>query len=927
MNKRKGYLIAIIIIFIFFIVNSFSTIIDFITDYQWFQDLGYTKSFLTRVFTQFKIGIPTFIILFGIIYFYLMYIKKSYYKEFKINSPEKGEKGLNIAFGLASALISLFASSIFAGNLWFNILQIINRTDFNVTDPIFNKDLSFYIFSLPLIKDIIDLVILVLLMLIILAIALYAFLFTFRKSSKDPYENQNVFDMDGRPVGKGINNFFNKEIIKNALFQIGILGSIVFVVIGINYIINTYELLYSPRGVAFGASYTDVNVMLWVYRIMAVVAIVSAFIFLNGIREKSIKRAIIGPLLLITISIIGNLGSGLVQRFIVEPNEISKERKYLEYNIDFTQKAYGLNMVEEKEFPVDQDLTKEDLVENEDIINNIRINDYRPITQVYNQLQAMRLYYSFNSVDIDRYYIDGKYTQVFLAARELDQRNLQTKTWINKHLKYTHGYGIALSPVNAVTENGQPELLVKNIPPTTDVDLEIKKPEIYFGESTNDYIIVNTDEMEFDYPEGSDNKETIYDGEAGVELRGINRLLYAIKNKSIKILISSNVNPDSRIIMYRNINERIRKIAPFIEYDDNPYIVLNQDDGRLYWIIDGYTVSDRYPYSKPFSEEINLNYIRNSVKVVVDAYNGTVKYYVFDERDPLIQTYKKIFPDVFLDKAEMPSGLINHVKYPTTLFNIQAQMYKTYHVNNPMVFYNEEDLWDIANEKYMDSVQSVEPTYLVFKLPEGDDVEFLLTIPYTPKTKPNMSSLLVARNDGEHYGKLFIYKFPKGKTIDGPLMIESRIDQNTDISEQLTLWSQQGSRVLRGNVIIVPIENSLLYVEPIYLQADNENSLPEMKRVIVAFKDEMVMAKSLDEGLMKIFGTPETNIESRPEEELGGEESLPEIADVETMELIKKANELFINAKKASQNGNWAEYGKYIDELEKVLNRLNRSSN
>lgn len=275
----------------------------------------------------------------------------------------------------------------------------------------------------------------------------------------------------------------------------------------------------------------------------------------------------------------------------------------------------------------------------------------------------------------------------------------------------------------------------------------------------------------------------------------------------------------------------------------------------------------------------------------------------------------------------MPSGLMDHVKYPTTLFNIQAQMYKTYHVNNPMVFYNEEDLWDIANEKYMESVQSVEPTYLVFKLPEGDDVEFLLTIPYTPKTKPNMSSLLVARNDGEHYGKLFIYKFPKGKTIDGPLMIESRIDQNTDISEQLTLWSQQGSRVLRGNVIIVPIENSLLYVEPIYLQADNENSLPEMKRVIVAFKDEMVMSKSLDEGLMKIFGTSETNIESRPEEELGEGESPPEIADEETIELIKKANELFTNAKKASQNGNWADYGKYIDELEKVLNRLNRSSN
>ncbi|HSH35022.1 UPF0182 family protein, partial [Schnuerera sp.] len=431
--------------------------------------------------------------------------------------------------------------------------------------------------------------------------------------------------------------------------------------------------------------------------------------------------------------------------------------------------------------------------------------------------------------------------------------------------------------------------------------------------------------------EGSDNKETIYEGNAGIELGGINRLLYAIKQKSIKILISNNVNSDSRIIMYRNINERIRKIAPFIEYDDNPYIVLNQDDGRLYWIIDGYTASDKYPYSKPFSEEINLNYIRNSVKVVVDAYNGDVKYYIFDETDPLIQTYRKIFPNLFLDKSEMPSGIMEHTRYPTTLFNIQADMYKTYHVSNPMVFYNEEDLWDIAQEKYMESVQSVEPTYLMFKLPEEDFVEFLLTVPYTPKTKPNMSSLFVARNDGDDYGKLFIYKFPKGKTIDGPLMIESRIDQNTDISEQLTLWSQQGSKVLRGNVIIVPIENSLLYVEPIYLQADNENSLPEMKRVIVAFRDDMIMAKSLDEALTKIFG--ETEIEAEPiqeediEDDTEQEKTPEEIVDESTMELIKKATELFNNAKEASQEGNWAEYGKYIDELEKILNKLKTSSN
>ena len=374
--------------------------------------------------------------------------------------------------------------------------------------------------------------------------------------------------------------------------------------------------------------------------------------------------------------------------------------------------------------------------------------------------------------------------------------------------------------------------------------------------------------------------------------------------------------------MHRNIKERIRKIAPFIEYDDNPYIVLNQYDGKLYWIIDGYTVSDKYPYSKPFSEETGLNYIRNSVKVVVDAYNGDVKYYVFDETDPIIQTYEKIFPELFLDKSEMPKGIMNHTRYPTLLFDIQSEIYKTYHVNNPMVFYNEEDLWDIAEEKYMQATQYVEPTYLMFKLPEDDKVEFLLTIPYTPKTKPNMTSLFVARNDGEEYGRLFIYKFPKGKTIDGPMMIESRIDQDTDISEQLTLWSQQGSTVLRGNVIIVPIENSILYVEPIYLQADNENSLPEMKRVVVSFKDEIVMEKSLDYALMKIFGEPDENIHKEPEEDIKGDTD-KNIIDKDMKQLIKTANDIFNNAKEASQKGHWAEYGRYIEELEKVLNQLN----
>ncbi|HHV38778.1 MAG TPA: UPF0182 family protein [Tepidimicrobium sp.] len=920
MKNKSIYVVITIIALLLILLGSFSTLLDFATDYKWFQELGYTKTFLTKLSAQFKIGVPIFTIIFIAIFSYIMFIKKRYYREIGSRPSKNVEGWLNISLGLVSGLTSMFISSIFVSNLWFSALQFMNKTSFNIKDPVFNKDLSFYIFALPLFKEIVGLLFLLIAMMIILSIILYIIMLVSGIISSR-FGKQKVFDMDGRPLGSRIGEIIDRELIKNVFFPVGILASLFFLVLAINYYLNSYELLYSTRGVVYGAGFTDANITLWIYRIAAMVSILSAIMFLRGTMKGNIKGASVGPVILLALLILGNVGNTLVQRFIVEPDEISKEQKYLEHHMEYTQRAYGLKDVEQRDFPVDQDLTREDLANNEDIIGNIRINDYRPIKQVYNQLQAIRLYYNFNGVDIDRYNIDGKYTQVFLSARELNQENLQTKTWINKHLKYTHGYGVALSPVNAIAPDGQPELLIKDIPPVTDVDLEIKRPEIYFGESTNDYIIVNTDEMEFDYPEGSDNKQTMYEGTAGIELKGLNRLLFAIKEKSYKLLISKNINRDSRIIKHRNINKRIRKIAPFIEYDENPYIVVNQQDGKLYWIIDGYTVSERYPYSKPFSEESNMNYIRNSVKVVVDAYNGDVKYYVFDEEDPIIRTYMKIFPELFSNKSEMPDGLMEHTKYPTTLFNIQAEIYKNYHVENPMVFYNEEDLWDIAQEKYMGEVQYVEPIYQMFRLPDADKLEFLLTIPYTPKTKPNMTSLLVARNDGEDYGKLLLYKFPKGRTIQGPMMIESRIDQNTEISEQLTLWSQEGSKVLRGNVIIVPIENSLLYVEPIYLEADSENSFPEVKRVIVAFEDKIVMERSLEEALDRIFGKSKEAKEEKGEEKLEERLKTDEL-DGESEKLIKKAIETFNKAKSASQEGNWAEYGKYIEELEDILNKL-----
>jgi len=906
--KKRYFVIPSVIILILIFIASFNSIIEFITDYQWFKELNLTDTYLKRLKTQFTIGIPTFVLLSVFIYFYFRFIKKGHYRISGIDASTINDKWLNRGFMIVSLFISFIISRVFIANLWFNILQFVNKTSFNIKDPIFNNDISFYVFVLPLLKSVVGLLLFLIIMLLILTFMAYVMLFSFRRG------NSTEFDSDDLFRSRRIPSFLNNKALKNAVFQLGVLGSSILVILGINLWLNTYELLYSSRGVIFGAGFTDVNITLWVYRAMAVASLIYALIFLMSIRRRSFKKAVIGLVVLLAISIIGNIAGGLVQRFIVEPDEISKEEKYIEYHIEYTQKAYGLEDVEEREFPVSQDLTKEDLLENQDIVNNIRINDYLPIAQTYNQLQAIRLYYTFNDVDIDRYMVDGKYTQVFLSARELDQESLQTVTWINKHLKYTHGYGIVLSPVNAVTASGQPDLLIKNIPPVSDSDLKIERPEIYFGESTNDYIIVNTDEMEFDYPEGSDNKHTTYEGTAGIELKGINRLLYAIREKNYKILVSSNINSDSRIVMYRNIMDRVNRIAPFMEYDEDPYIVLNQDDGKLYWIIDGYTVTDKYPYSKPYSEKTDINYIRNSVKVVIDAYNGTTRFYIFDEDDPIVQTYKKIFPDLFVDGSEMPQGLLSHIRYPQTFFDIQSEVYRIYHIDNPMVFYNEEDLWDIAQEKYMSDVLQVESNYVMFKLPDEEEVEFLLTVPYTPRTKPNMTSLFVARNDGEDYGKLFIYKFPKGITVDGPMMVESRIDQNTAISEELTLWSQQGSRVLRGNMIIVPIGNSLLYVEPIYLESDNENSLPEMKRVVVSFKDKIVMKESLKEALENIFGTMD-----EVQEEVPPSEEIEEREEGDIQELVNKANELYNSAKEALKDGNWADYGKYMDELEEVL--------
>lgn len=922
-NKSRFFIIGAIIV-LFIIINSFGNIVKFSTDYKWFSEIGYTGTFLTKIKAQFLIGIPLFIVLSLLLIIYLNKLKKKFFKESEIVDTQYDKK-IRLGIYIASIVLSLMFTVNIVSTLWFEILQYINAESFNAVDPIFGHDIGFYVFNLPLINTLVSFIINILFLLIVVTILFYGYLALKKgiKSVSGQFENITQFNPSQL---FDFSSLLNKKFITQIINQISIIGSLVLIMLGFKFFLKCYDLLYSQSGRVFGAGYTDIFVSLNLYRILAVVCVLAAFTFFFGARKKNLKIALIMPATLIIISILGTGLSGVIEKFVVEPDQLSKETKYMEYSINSTQDAYGLNNVKKIEFSADNNLTKEDLEKNKDVIQNIKINDQEPLIQVYNQLQGIRPYYVFNDVDVDRYTIDGNYKQVFLSARELDQSRLndQAKTWVNQYLKYTHGYGVTLSPVNEVTLQGQPEMVVKNIPPTTTTDLKITRPEIYFGEKTNEYVIVNTDEKEFDYPSGSDNEETLYEGSAGIKLSLMNRLLFSIREGSYKLLISNNINKDSRIVINRNILQRVHEIAPFIYYDSNAYLVMNQDDGKLYWIIEGFTESQRYPYSQPtsnFIEGMNVNYIRNSVKVVVDAYDGKTDFYICDDNDPIINTYSKIFKDLFKPISEMPKGIKDHVRYSQSLFNIQADMYRLYHIENPTVFFGREDYWDISTQKYMDTGEvSVESSYVMFKLPEGDNVEFLLTTQYSPQNKDNMIALLSARNDGDNYGQLVLYEFPKTKTIPGPNMIETKIDQDTVISSQLTLWSQKGSSVLRGNTLVMPIESSLLYVEPIYLKSDTESNFPEMKMVVVCFDDKIVMETTLQKALDKIFGASE-NQEPGTVEPSNPTENNYQNENVNI--LIQQANDMYIKANEASKNGDWTAYGDYLKQLENILKQLN----
>jgi uncharacterized membrane protein (UPF0182 family) len=912
--KKKGRLFVFgVLALLFLLINSFTGIVKFATDYLWFKEVGYTETFLTKIKAQAVIGVPIFIILTILLYIFIKRLKKKYDEESEIINVNKK---VNLVIKLISGGASLFLTLNITSSMWFQILQYINSVDFGTKDPVFNNEVSFYVFKMPLINTVISFLISVL-FLMAAAIVLFNGYLALKEGIKNVSEQfEDIRQFPRQQID--FNKVLNKKFAERIINQLSIIGFLLFLLLGTKYVLRCYDLLYSRLGRVFGAGYTDINITLNLYRVLAVGCMLAAATFFAGARKRKLKTALALPAALIIISILGtSLGWG-VEKFIVEPDQLSKETVYMQYSIESTQKAYGLDNVKTIQFPANDNLTIEDIENNPEVIENIRINDQEPLIQVYNQLQGIRPYYVFYDVDVDRYVIDGDYKQVFLSARELDQDrlNVQARTWVNQYLKYTHGYGITVSTVNSVTPQGQPEILVRNIPPTTETDFNIQRPEIYFGEKTNNYIIVNTDEMEFDYPSGADNVETTYEGKAGINLSFFKRLLFSIREGSYRMLISKNIDKDSKIIINRNIIQRVSQIAPFIYFDPDAYIVANQDDGKLYWIIEGFTVSDRFPYSQPTDllfDGWDVNYIRNSVKAVVDAYDGTTNFYIADEGDPIIKVYDKIFTDLLKPINEMPEGLRNHIRYSRAYFDVQSDIYRLYHIENPTVFFGREDYWDLANEKYMGGGEGpAGSSYLMFKLPGEEDVEFLLTNQYTPQNKDNMIALLAARNDGENYGELVLYEFPKTKVISGPNMIETKIDQDTNISSQLTLWSQMGSDVLRGNTVVIPIEESLLYVEPIYLKSDTDSNFPEMKMVVASYGEKIVMEPTLDGAIEKLFGT-------------GGQKPRDpdiEYGDAGINDLINKANLVFHEATSALQTGNWAEYGRKINELEKILNQL-----
>ncbi|MBP3039565.1 UPF0182 family protein [Bacillaceae bacterium Marseille-Q3522] len=896
--SKKGRNITILIAVLIVLLLVGMMTINWYTSYIWMDSLDFGSIYTTIFGTKFILGAAGFTLFALVTFFSLIWIRRSYSSHFDAHQLPpilQQRKTLNWIFAGVSVAVGLIGSSTIQGLGWEPALKVMNYVSFGQTDPIFHMDISFYMFVLPFLQFVVNVLLSLSVFFLLIEIAAYS-----------------VFHM--------------YRISRSAQWHLRITIFIIGVLLACMHLLTPFETLLSNRvnmfqeSIVHGLSYTDRIINIPVSYLLAAVSLLGAIWLGLALRKANLKAIALPVIVYIGVAVLGQGASIIVQNFIVSPNEFSRESPYLEHNLNFTRTAYDLNNMEENEHPGNNDSLDEALVErNRQTFDNVRINDARPLEEVYNQLQTFRTYYNFNDIDIDRYEMDGNYQQVFIGARELNTEDLpsQAQSWLNQTLRYTHGYGIAMSQVNDVTSQGQPQYMVQNLPSEGEVD--VSRPQIYFGEEDYNSVIVQSKVDEFDYPSGDENVATRYEEESGIPLDGLNRFLFALDEGSFRMFVSGQITGESRLLQTRNIVERVKRIAPFFEYDEDPYIFV-REDGSLAWLMDAYLTGAGYPYAENY-DGVN-NYIKNPVKVMIDAYSGEVSFFITEPDEPLVQSYKMMFPDLFTE--EIPEDVRAHFRYPERLFKIQAEMYGAYHMTNLELFYNREDYWQFPTERYYNNDIEMEPYYMTMKLPESDKEEFILMMPYTPRNRQNMIAWIGVRNDGENYGQKFVYRFPKQKNVYGPQQIENRINQDSVISQELNLWSQGGSSVIRGNLLAIPIEDTLLYVEPIYIESANETSLPEVKQIVLAYGDYIVMEATFDEALNEILklvkgeAVPETD----PQQETGDEgeqETETEEPILGAEEKLRQVSDLFKQYQDALSQGNWTEAGEIMTEIEELL--------
>lgn len=902
-SPARGAMGGILFIGVILALMLFWRGVELVVDWFWFQEVGREVVFSVTLLSQMKIAA-----LFGGAFFLIFYLNlllasrlssRGYWVDrdnlIQIPPWEAGLQPFGALILLGSVVFALFAA-LRGSAQWETFLRYLNSTPFGIQDPLFNRDIGFYVFQLPFLKYLYSWFMTVL---VLTTLATGLVYFMRRAFQFIPPQTLRV----SPPARKHL------TILVAFLFFLGTLGAWIALI----------EVLYSKRGVVFGPGYTDVTTQVGMLKLLMGATVFCGITILAYAFRRDWRIPAAGLAVFFGVLVVGTgVYPSLVQKLKVVPNEIALEKPYLEKNIQYTNLAFGLDRIQYQEFPAEERLTREDLKRNELTIKNIRLWDHAPLLSTYSQLQEIRTYYKFIDVDNDRYTVNGEYRQVMLSPRELSYRSLPSRTWINEHIIYTHGYGVVLGPVNRISPEGLPEFFIKDIPPVSSADIKITRPEIYYGETSNEYVFVRTKREEFDYPVGERNVYTQYRGKGGVPLSFWRKVIFAIRFGSIDILLSNDVIAESRIMYYRKIHDRVSRVVPFVRLDPDPYLVISKE-GRLLWFLDGYTTTDRFPYSEPVP---GLgNYIRNSVKAVVDAFDGTVNLYISDPKDPIIQTYAKIFPGVFQPLERMPEDLRSHIRYPQAMLSIQARMYATYHMLDPQVFYNKEDLWTIPRKAggSQGPEKEYQPYYTIMKLPEGKKEEFVVLLPFSPSKKDNMSAWMAGRCDAPHYGEVVVYVFPKQKLVYGPRQIDARIDQEAEISKQLSLWGQRGSTVIRGDLLAIPIEKSILYVQPLYLAAE-KSQLPELKRVIVAFGNSLAMEENLELTLQRVFGGEVMRDKPAPAGTFAATappartRTAPQIA-AEALAHYRKAQEFL-------RQGNWAGYGEELKKMEEGLKEL-----